>query len=190
VESVTWWDDNTLEFVASLGPGSNHERYRYLIAEQKLSVVNPLESGFTPLRSAVQEKMTAVASRQRNQVQVEIFDAQQRRLAVAPVPAALDISWIPDGSGVLIFEKDNKKLSLLDLTGAVKPVQLTLDSDLTIARPRFNRDGKSLLLTASAAKADFHVLNLSASRVDLARDKRLSQPPVFLPMAKRLRSPL
>jgi len=182
VESVTWWDDNTLEFVASLGPGSNHERYRYLIAEQKLSVVNPLESGFTPLRSAVQEKMAAVASRQRNQVQVEIFDAQQRRLAVAPVPtAALDISWIPDGSGVLIFEKDNKKLSLLDLTGAVKPVQLTFDSDLTIARPRFNRDGKSLLLTASAAKADFHLLNVSASRLDLARDKRLSQPPVFSP---------
>lgn len=182
VESVTWWDDNTLEFVASLGPGSAHERYRYLIAEQKLSVVNPLESGFTPLHSAVHDKLSAVASRRRNQVQVEIFDAQQRRLAVASVPtAALDISWIPDGSGVLIFEKDNKRLSLLDLTGALTPVQLTLPADIAVSRPRYNRDGKSLLLTASAAKADFHLLNFSGTRMDLTHGRHISQPPVFSP---------
>lgn len=182
VESVTWWDDNTLEFVASLGPGSTQERYRYLIAEQKLSVVNPLESGFTPLRSAVHDKQSAVASRRRNQVQVEIFDARQNRLAVASVPtAALDISWVPDGSGVLIFEKDSKRLSLLDLTGALTPVQLTLPADIAVSRPRYNRDGKSLLLTASAAKSDFHLLNISGVRMDLTHGRHISQPPVFSP---------
>ena len=37
------------------------------------------------------------------------------------------------------------------------------------------------MLTASAAKADFHLLNVSGVRTDLTHDRPISQPPVFSP---------
>lgn len=182
VESVTWWDDNTLEFVASLGPGSTNERYRYLIAEQALSVVNPLESGFVPLQSTVHDKLAAVVSRQRSQVQIEILNARQQRLTVASVPtAALDISWVPDGSGILLWEKDSKKLSRLDLSGELTPLQYSVAPGFALDRPRYSRDGKSILLTASLVKSDFQQLDFSGQINPIAAQSPIIGQPALAP---------
>ncbi len=148
VASVTWWDENTLEFVASLGPGSTNERYRYWIAEQQLSALNPLSSGFTPLKSVVHDKRTAVISRRRNAVQLEFLDAEQEVLATVALPSAtLDISWIPDGTGLLVLDKSGLGLYTLDRYGQIAPVRLPGGDARAFSHPRYSRDGTAIVLT-------------------------------------------
>ncbi|RYZ88228.1 MAG: hypothetical protein EOO68_26715, partial [Moraxellaceae bacterium] len=38
ISSVTWWDENTLEFVAKQGPTARNARYRYSIQDQHLTM--------------------------------------------------------------------------------------------------------------------------------------------------------
>jgi DNA-binding winged helix-turn-helix (wHTH) protein len=167
VASVTWWDENTLEFVASLGPGSANERYRYLIAEQKLSALNPLNAGFVPLQSVVHDKRTAVVSRRRNTVQLEFLDANQDVMTTVPLStAALDISWIPDGTGLLMLDKSGPALYTLDLQGEMSPVQLPQGDTHSFSHPRYRRDGQAIVLTSAEASA-----SLSLQRTDGSRER-------------------
>lgn len=150
VASVTWWDENTLEFVASLGPGSANERYRYRIAEQQLSALNPPSSGFVPLQSTVHDKRTAVISRRRNAAQLEFLDADQDVLTTIPLTTtALDISWIPDGSGLLVLDKSGAGLFTLDRNGRIDPVRLPSGDARAFSHPRYSRDGTAIVLTTS-----------------------------------------
>lgn len=165
VASVTWWDENVIEFVASLGPNTTNERYRYVIAEQKLSLINALESGYLPLKSAIRDKVTGVVSRRRDTARVEFLDAQQRTIATWPLATGnVDISWIPDGSGLLIFENDSRNFYVLYLDGEIAPVQFAQDKTTSFARPRFRNSGNSILLTSVATSTHVQWIGLDGNR--------------------------
>lgn len=183
VASVSWWDENTLEFVASLGPGSTSERYRYLIAEQKLSALNVLNAGFVPLQSVVHDKRTAVVSRRRSTAQLEFLDAHQDVINTVPLSTtALDISWIPDGTGLLILDKSSPALYTLDLHGEMTQVQLPGGDLRTFAHPQYSRDGQVLVLTSSKAHTSLHVQRLDNSRELIGVDGGVQRLARFLPM--------
>jgi DNA-binding winged helix-turn-helix (wHTH) protein len=180
IESVTWWDENTLEFVASQGPDSASERYRYVIAEQQLSMLNPLDSGYSPQQNLVREKISAVLSRRGNKAQVEFLDPGQKRLAAWPVPSThVEISWIPDGSGVLILEKDTAELYALYWDGSVTPVRLHRDQVLSLSYPRYRQNGQSLLVSAIAAKTHLQRIALDGQSQVLSSDAFYNSFPRF-----------
>jgi DNA-binding winged helix-turn-helix (wHTH) protein len=187
IESVTWWDENTLEFVASQGPNSSNERYRYVIAEQRLSMLNPLESGFTPQLSVVREKLAAVVSRRGNSVQVEFLNAQQKPLSTWPITTSdLEISWIPDGSGVLLLEKDSTDLFTLYLNGDTSPIQFPHDPSLSISQPRYRSHGQSILIGAASNRTSLNWLDLQGNLQTLSRGNYNNSLPRFSPDATQI----
>lgn len=182
VASVTWWDENTLEFVASLGPGSANERYRYLIAEQKLSALNPLDGGFVPLQSQVHDKLTAVLSRRRSTVQLAFLNADQSVITTVPMStAALDISWIPDGTGLLILDSSSPALLTLDLHGVISQVQYPEGDARTFSQPRYSRDGRAVVLTTSNELTSLSLRRPDHSRELIGADAGVQRLSRFLP---------
>lgn len=180
VESVTWWDDNTLEFIASLGPSSDNERYRYRIADQRLTTLSALDGGFLPVKSTIRDKMTALVSHRRGDTQLNFLDAKQQPVATWLLPARrVDISWIPDGSGVLIFDSENKKLSAFYLDGQNHVVDAKLDGDLEISHPRYKSDGKTILVTATAPKSEFSLLGMDGEEKRIHSRQYRNDLPVF-----------
>ncbi len=164
VASVTWWDENTLEFVASLGPGSANERYRYRIAEQKLSTLNPRNAGFIPLQSVVHDKRTALISRRHSRAQLEFLDANQDAIATIPLPtSALDISWIPDGTGLLVLDKSGPTMYTLDLYGEMSLLQLPQWRDGSFSYPRYRKDGEAIVLTTSQLQTSLNLRQAAGS---------------------------
>lgn len=182
IESVTWWDENTLEFVASQGGNSNNERYRYVVAEQKLEMLKPLESGFVPLRSTVREKVTAVLSRGRNRVQIEFLNAEQHAVAISPAESEnLDISWIPDGSGVLVLDRDTNRLWTHYLDGGTVAVEISQDSSVSLSYPRYRHQGESILVAASTSPAVITQVSLDGTSNIIHGGDGFNPVPVFSP---------
>src|SRR5690606_19284481 len=103
ISSITWWDESTLEFVATQGPDASYKRYRYTTDTQQLTMVESPKALANPLVSAVMNKRTALASAQDNRIKIDLIDEYQtsRSSWVLDYPW-VDISWIPDGSGVLV----------------------------------------------------------------------------------------
>ena len=187
IENVTWWDENTLEFVASQGPDSRNERYRYVIAEQRLAMLNPLESGFTPQQSLVQEKRSAVVSRRGGDAQVEFLNAQQKIISVWPIGTHdVEVSWIPDGSGVLILEKDNSDLYTLYLNGDTSPIHFPREPSLGFSQPRYRVDGRSILMSAEANQASLHRLDLAGGIHTFSQGNYHNEVPRFSPDGNRI----
>lgn len=179
VESVTWWDENTIEFIASLGPNSANERYRYVIADQKLSS-HPLEDeGFVPVKSAVHDKVSALISRRRGRAQVTFLDAREQLIASWQLATSrVDISWIPDGSGLLVFETDSKKLYNLYTTGEIQPIRFPFNADLSISRPRYSSNGGAIVMTAAAARSAFYLLAPDGADHKISGDY-VNEQPIF-----------
>lgn len=182
VESVTWWDENTIEFIASQGPNSVNERYRYVVADQTLSLHPSPSDGFVPLKSAVRNKISALVSQRRGSAQLEFIDARDQVLARWPLPTSgVDISWIPDGSGILLSETDNQKLYNVYLTGEVEPVVLPPNAGLSISRPRYSNDGETILLSAAQERAEFYLdkTGALASESKVASGNYANDSPLF-----------
>lgn len=187
IESVTWWDENTLEFVASQGPNSHNERYRYVIAEQRLATLNPLQSGFTPQLSQVREKRSAVVSRRGSDVRVEFLDAQQKTIAAWPITTGdVDLSWIPDSSGVLILEKDSSDLYALYLNGDTSPILFPREQSLSISQPRYRGHGQAILLSAVANQARLDWLNFDGEFKTVSHGNYHNAYPRFSPDGTRI----
>src|SRR5690606_34276783 len=124
-------------------------------------------AGFVPLQSVVHDKRTAVVSRRRNTVQLEFLDANQDVMTTVPLStAALDISWIPDGTGLLMLDKSGPALYTLDLQGEMSPVQLPQGDTHSFSHPRYRRDGQAIVLTSAEASA-----SLSLQRTDGSRER-------------------
>ena len=102
--SVTWWDESTLEIVAKQGPNSGNGRYHYSLANQQLTLLDEYEGAVNPVASAVLNQKTALASLHKNKIQIDFLDAKQQRINRTQLDVtSVDISWIPDGSGVLAY---------------------------------------------------------------------------------------
>lgn len=148
IQSVSWWNEETLEFVATQGPGTSQERYRYVLADQALtSVESPKELG-RPLFSALHNGRTALASQQGQRVRIDLLDenaVSQASWQFEQTP--VDISWIPDGSGVLVFAEARKQLFTLYWDGQMREISLPQGREKCLSRPRYRADGQGLYLT-------------------------------------------
>lgn len=153
VNSITWWDENTLEFVATMGANVGKERYRYGITDQTLTALGPSTSGFQPVVSRVRDKITVLISQRNENSQVEFLDEEQQLIGRQPIESGIfDLAWAPDSKAVFALDTHLSKIMYLPILGT--PTQSFLPSPLndtsagSLSDLKLDSTGKLLYLTA------------------------------------------
>lgn len=184
IYSVTWWDDRTIEFVATQGPDSSHERYRYTTDTQQLSVVS---SPAHPLASAVLNKRTALVSAHQHQIKVDLIDEHQNIHATWLLDHAwVDISWIPDGSGILAYAKDQQKLLALYWDGQGQEIQLGRRIDRPASKPRYRPDGAAIYFTEEKPGSIIWLLTMDENKQLLTDRSEVNNAATFSAAGDRI----
>ena len=135
VKSVTWWDENTLEFVASQGSVPQFERYHYFIPDQKLTRLTKFSYGEVPLVSRINGEKTALLVQKKSDQRISISDRAHQIVSDLIVSDALDISWLPSGDGVVVLHKSNAS-SVVLLNGEKQTLELPDDLSGKVFRLR------------------------------------------------------
>lgn len=185
--SVTWWDEATLEFVAKQGSNSGSTRYRYSIQDQHLTALDELEGAANPVASAVLGKRTALASVHKNKIQIDFLDEYQARISRWQLDfPAVDISWIPDGSGILIYADEERKLSLLYMDGQQVQIPLADAKDRVFSRPRYRPDGTAIFYTEEQRSSNIVMSALDGSKTRLTENKDFNYSASFSPKGDKV----
>lgn len=158
VNSITWWDENTLEFIATMGASLTKERYHYKVTDQTLTSLPPLHSGFQPLVSRVRNKTTALISRLQDKTQLEFLDEQHTLISKQTISAGIsELSWAADGNGVYGLDTYQNQLYFLPLQGsgysAQLPAPLNNLPTASLSHLKINTDGSSIFISASSQVA-------------------------------------
>ncbi|HEY6529621.1 MAG TPA: winged helix-turn-helix domain-containing protein [Cellvibrionaceae bacterium] len=158
VNSITWWDENTLEFVATMGASITKERYRYSVTDQTLTTLGAPASGYQPLVSRVRNKITALISRQRDKTQVEFLNEQQNLIGKHSIDSSIyDLGWGEDTSAVFALDTHQNKIHYFPIQGA--PNLAALPAPLndfpfgSLNDLKIDSSGKSIFITASTQPA-------------------------------------
>jgi DNA-binding winged helix-turn-helix (wHTH) protein/WD40 repeat protein len=187
VYSVTWWDENTLEIVAKQGPTSTTARYRYSLLNQQLSMLDEVEGAANVIASSILHQQTAIASLHRNLIQIDFLNKEQQRegrwqLALT----SADISWIPDGSGILVYGEDERKLLALYRDGQQHIIPLTDSPDKEFSQPRFRPDGRAIFYTEETRSANIELVDLNGKKTALTNNNNLNYAANFSPDGERV----
>lgn len=175
INSVAWWDEGTLEFIASHGNNYPYERYRYDIAEQNLLMLEHLagQKG-QPVGSAILNKKTALLSSINSKANISILDADQQPVANWPIPFTVkSMDWLSE-AGELLLLSDKSQLFALNADGYIQPINYSPNVKGNIQTVRTANKGKSIVLTVDSAPIE-SISQLSAKAV--GNDMKTS--PVF-----------
>lgn len=185
--SVTWWDENTLEIVAKQGPNSGNGRYRYSILDQQLTLLDELEGTTNPVASSVLNQRTAIASLHKHKIQIDFLNAGQERInRVKLEVSAADISWIPDGSGVLVYAEEERKLLALYLDGKQVPIPLADTKDKIFSRPHYSADGKGIFYTEEKRSSNILLAALDGAKTRLTENTDFNYAASFSPTGEKI----
>ena len=180
IYSVTWWDETTLEFVAKQGPNSATARYRYSTQDQRLTTLD--DGVINPVASAVLNKKTVLASSHKDRIQIDFLNEAQSLISRWQLDfPAVDISWIPDGSGVLIYSEEERKLMLLYVDGEQLQIPLADSKDRVFSRPRYKPDGTEIFYTAEKRSSNIVMMALDATKIRLTENNDLNYSATFSP---------
>ena len=172
IESITWWDDATIEIVGKQGSSAVNYRYRYSIQTQRLDVLAALPFAPNPSASRTHNKMTAIASSLNNQTRIDFLDEHQRLINHWSVDSNnIEFSWIPDGSGLLIQTLDNNELFALYRDGTRADITLNTSSGLTMSTPRFSADGNTIFYTQQSPQGNIWLESLSGEHSRLTENR-------------------
>jgi Tol biopolymer transport system component len=185
--SVTWWDESTLEFVAKQGPASSNTRYRYSIVDQLLTQLDELEGASNPLASIVHQRKTAIVSRYKNIVQIDFLKEDQSRISRWHLEYAnVDVSWIPDGSGILIYAEEERQLLVLYLNGSQEVISLADAKDRVRSRPRYRANGQGIFYTDEIRGANIASLNIDGAEQKITQNADVNYGASFSPDGNRI----
>lgn len=188
VLSVSWWDESTLEFVARQGNGATSGRYHYSTLNQALNLLAEIPGATNPVASDIQNKRTALASLQQNKLQIDFLNEDQSLISrwLLTQEGAADISWIPDGSGVLIYSGASRKMQLLYLDGQRIDVSIADIKDNVISRPRYSPDGQSIFYTEEKRGSNIVMLKTDGDTTPLTQNKDFNYAASFSPDGKQV----
>jgi Tol biopolymer transport system component len=187
IYSVTWWDENTLEFVAKQGSSASTGRYRYSTQDQHLTQLDDVDGAANLVANAVQHKKTALASVHKNTVQIDFLDENQARISRWPLTiAAADISWIPDGSGILVYSEDTRRLFALYMDGQQVQIPLADTKDRVFSRPRYKPDGSAIFYTEEKRSSNIVMVNLDGTKTPLTANTDLNYAASYSPNGEKV----
>lgn len=182
IYSLTWWDENTLEFVAKQGASTTAARYRYSIKDQHLSQIDDMDGVANLMASTVLNKQTALASLHKNRVQIDFLNENQVRQSRWQLEVAMaDISWIPDGSGVLVYSEDTRALFALYRDGQQVNIPLADTKDRVFSRPRYQPDGTAIFYTEEKRSSNILLVNMDGTKTRLTENTDLNYAASFSP---------
>lgn len=185
--SVTWWDENTLEIVAKQGPNSGNGRYRYSILDQQLKLLDEFEGATNPVASAVLNQKTALASLHKNKIQIDFLNAQQARISRVKLDVtAADISWIPDGSGVLVYAEAERKLLAVYLDEKQVAIPLADSKDKIFSRPHYSADGSGIFYTEEKRSSNILLAALDGAKTRLTENIDFNYAASFSPNGEKV----
>ena len=185
--SVTWWDENTLEIVAKQGPNSGNGRYRYSILDQQLTLLDEFEGAVNPIASAVLNQKTAIASLNKNKVQIDFLDSQQKPISRIKLDIdSADISWIPDGSGVLVYAEERRKLFVVYLDGKQVAIPLADSKDKIFSHPHYNADGSGIFYTEEKRSSNILLTAPNGTKNKLTENNDFNYAASFSPDGEKI----
>jgi DNA-binding winged helix-turn-helix (wHTH) protein/Tol biopolymer transport system component len=185
--SVTWWDESTLEFVGKQGSNSATERYRYSTQDQHLSQLDDVDGATNLIASAVQNKQTALASVYKNKIQIDFLTENQARLSRWQLDVATaDISWIPDGSGILIYSEDSRRLFALYIDGQQAQIPLADTKDRVFSRPRYQPDGSAIFYTEEKRSSNILLVNSDSAKTHVTTNTDFNYAASFSPDGEKV----
>lgn len=187
IKSVTWWDDDTIELVGKQGASAVNYRYRYSLGSQRLNVLETLEFAPNPLLSRIHDKVTALASYSNGKTRVDFLNEQQQRISRWPLDTPrVDMSWIPDGSGVFIHDIDGNKLLLLYLDGQRVSIPLPFNQDKILSQPRFSADGQIVYHAVQNPQTSLWLASLNGEKKQVTDNSHLNYLARFSPDGKKI----
>ncbi len=172
VSSIAWRDEDTLEFVAAMGSSTTKQRFRYAPENKTLTLVEDEHSTKNIYHSTIHNNLTALLSTKNNGSRVSFIGEDSTRISAVAIADRLDeISWIPDGSGVIGLSVAKGKLWFVYLDGKTKVLEAPKSPDKLFFHPRFGPDGKKLYYTETSLSDSilaFPFTNIEAKVVDNA----------------------
>lgn len=185
--SLSWWDDNTLEIVAKQGQNGSNVRYRYAMTNQKLTQLDEIDGAENPNASSVLNQMTALASQHGKQTQIDFLDAHQKILGRYKLAYShLDISWIPDGSGILAFSEESQKLLLLYRDGEIINIPLQVKKDRLWSKARFSSTGDKIYVTQELRRSNIQKIKLNGQQSDITQNDNFNFEASYSPDGKTI----
>lgn len=187
INSVTWWDDSTLEFVATQGPDANFERYRYTTDTQQLTIVDSPKALINPLLSAVMKQRTALVSAQKNGIKIDLIDEYQTSHAhwLLDYPS-VDVSWIPDGAGILVYAEEQQKLFALYWDGQRQEIAFNSKFARPVSRPRYRPDGSAIYYTEEKLRSIVWLKSIDRHQRRLTDLSHLNYAATFSPAGDQI----
>lgn len=180
--SVTWWDENTLEIVAKQGPNAGNGRYRYSIQDQQLKLLDEIEGALNPIASTILNQKTALASLYKNKVRIDFLNAEQDSINRVQLDVTTaDISWIPDGSGVLVYAEEERKLFAVYLNGKQAPIPLTETKDKIFSTPHYSTDGSGIYYTEEKRSSNIMLISPTGLKTRLTENTNFNYAASFSP---------
>lgn len=144
VDSLTWRDPSTIEFVASQGPAIARDIYRYSMNDELLSEWDLPNSKAVPLITSVKNQLTAVVVRDNRAIRLELLDEKfQTRMNWQLDEPVLSVNWIPDASGVLVLTQ-SRQAFVYYWTGEKKPLSVQLPNQQLLSGISYRQDGKAI----------------------------------------------
>lgn len=187
IGSVAWWDEETLELVGRQGHKAANQRYRYSLDSQRLDILPVLEFVANPLMSRIHQQKTVIASRYQGRIRLDFLAPNQTRFASRSLAARrVHISWIPDGSGVLVYDPDNRELSLVYRDGKWQALELPSWGDAVLTHPRYSASGEALYFTEQRPEADIWLLDSSGESRALTDNSYLNYAARFSTQGERI----
>ncbi len=155
INSGSWWDESTIELVARQGESAINQRYRYALQAQHLRMVEAPEFVTNPLLTRVHKGYTAMASLHNGAIRIDFLTEDQSRLASRQLESrSVDLSWIPDGSGVLVFSREDQTLSIVYRNGELQKLKLPRPPQAETSHYRYSADGQRIFYAKARPKAD------------------------------------
>jgi Tol biopolymer transport system component len=100
--------------------------------------------------------------------------------------ATADISWIPDGSGVLIYSEDTRALLALYRNGEQVHIPLADTKDRIFSRPRYQPDGSAIFYTEEKRSSNILLVNMDGTKTRLTENTDLNYAASFSPDGNKI----
>ena len=185
--SLSWWNEEVVEIVAKQGPNSGNARYHYSKLDQRLSQLDEINGVSNPYSSAIHQKTSVLARNQGSKTQIDFVNELQESVMRITLPfSQITLSWIPDGSGVLVYAADKQSLSLLYRDGEQISVTLPEGQQGQLTRPVFGPQGDRVYFTQEQRKADIQWVRLSGEETNVTHNENFNFLASFSPDGLRI----
>lgn len=172
IKSVTWADDKTLEFVATQGVSANTGRYRYSILDQDLVELETPGSG-RPMMSQIAQGFTALLVKDKQEHRIDLLDQKQQvRRSWQLEDPSIEMTWLPDATGLMVYASQQSKSYLLYWDGTRKDLDLPQSPSQKLLSPVYQPDGKSIYYTLEELQefVEWMTPSLKTNKIEFAKD--------------------